>query len=1322
MGSQRETLFNSGDTLSHFRIEKELGAGGMGKVYLAKNTKLNRIVALKILPPEKADNPTLLKRFRAEAQAAAQLKHVNIVQVYDHDIAEDLNFIEMEYVEGIDVHRLVEMRGRVPVKRSIEIIKQVAKALDHASKAQIVHRDIKPSNLLITRDGTVKLADMGLARIMDETEETSITRAGTTVGTVDYMAPEQARSSKAADIRSDIYSLGCTWYHMLTGQPPFPEGSVTNKLQAHAVSKVPDPREINESVSPALVAILKQMMAKKPKDRYQTALELVEDIESTNLVRREISSSDLAGLSESADEIEEIEEVDPDQTSEFNSYDSDEVEQAPQKRRRTKRTEDSSPSNSQKKRRRTKDDESSKSSKRAVASRKSKRKTDSSDSTSSMPPRERKPIEASPSDRNLIVEYGKLIALIVGAGLLVMTGWSVVSAIINRPSETDPSASLVDPTPLETPQVQPIKADGPVEQPQDVSVKTQTQTLKASDARKFDELVIRSEVPAQIPQLPPEKEEQPKGPVRTVVVGQQASTPEALSSRTTHPADSLASALAKLPKTGGKIVLSGFGPHFIPMGQSLSGDGIRIEATGDQRPLILMTAQKGASNWFHLKGGRFEFEGLDFAIRSLDFPTPIVPSSSLTDRVPLFLIERGNVTLKQCSITIQEQGVNSWTLFHFPPGTSSRPSVRFYDSMARGVKTSGFESFCKTWSISLNNSLMACSTWLNINADPQNAPSAGSNIDLLKRNATLKNSTCICEHQLLKITHPAGWKAPIPLEVSLTDSNVLKAGDQPDNAPLIEVNSWPEDSLRKQQSSLLQSLRLTSHQFAQAGWKTLCQIQTNNTNLKQSITSAEQWQQTWGAPLDPKRLLSTTVSLLPTEYGYLHAGIASPRFDPLWLTLDRLSIGTRSDLSALPAPEIDNLRSIQKFSQQTHTDFASTSSLFNEQSPVVVVDLAKDSLQAKMNDIQNGIPTVIHLSGRGNQYIEPIQVRNKIICLQAEPESLHAFALRPKIGRTRNSKPPHAWLTLTGSHVELKNLIIATDDSRRGGHTEYLVQANDSHLRIAQTLIQSLHRDPSNSSRLIEFQVSSAAGETHTNQLVVEQSALLSQHSLFDLHAPSQFIKLNDSILSSGSQLFQLKLHETKSAQHKYQIHSRHCTFGIGQALLKLNGIAPVKQAFSPVEFSASESVFRLNPFGKSTPVLLETETDSDSLRNVVSWWDRNCGFETGLGFTNQNKTVNANWAEYQSGLWFESGHTLNPLVGKSELLLGQKRPAQQDQLTVDNFGLAKSASATTWGDESGLIGHPESLSIGSLSKAASAQAAPTVNSNNPSKPARPNF
>ena len=304
MTSESDATFKKNETslplktLGKYQIERKLGQGGMGTVYLATNTDLKKLVALKVLPRDKAKNPILVRRFKAEAQAAGQLEHPNIVAVYDSGEADGYLYIAMEYVEGIDLFEQVKRRGVIPVKRSIEIIKQVAQALQHAYEHNIVHRDIKPSNLLLKQDGTVKVTDLGLARSIDDTLETNITRAGTTVGTVDYMAPEQARSSKSADVRSDIYSLGCTWYQMLTGEAPFSDGSVTNKLQAHAIKPLPDPREMNENIPEGLFAVLQRMTAKKPSERYQTPAELLDDLANAKLTKAAFSNEIFSDLSD----------------------------------------------------------------------------------------------------------------------------------------------------------------------------------------------------------------------------------------------------------------------------------------------------------------------------------------------------------------------------------------------------------------------------------------------------------------------------------------------------------------------------------------------------------------------------------------------------------------------------------------------------------------------------------------------------------------------------------------------------------------------------------------------------------------------------------------------------------------------------------------------------------------------------------------------------------------------------------------------------------------------------------------------------------------
>ncbi len=286
------------ESFGRFRIERLLGQGGMGMVYLAYDPKKDRRVALKVMAREKSANPTLLKRFRSEALATRELKHENIVGVYEAGSFNDQFYIALEYIDGTDVSQLIVARGPLPVHRSLEIIRQTAAALEQAHSQGIVHRDIKPSNILIRRDGVVKLTDMGLARSTDDANQSRITRAGTTVGTVDYIAPEQARDSSSADTRSDIYSLGCTWHHMLTGQALFPDGTLTEKLRHHASTPPPDVRTSNESITENVAMVLGRMLAKDPDRRYQDPTQLIAALDGVEDDREDLSADILAGLAE----------------------------------------------------------------------------------------------------------------------------------------------------------------------------------------------------------------------------------------------------------------------------------------------------------------------------------------------------------------------------------------------------------------------------------------------------------------------------------------------------------------------------------------------------------------------------------------------------------------------------------------------------------------------------------------------------------------------------------------------------------------------------------------------------------------------------------------------------------------------------------------------------------------------------------------------------------------------------------------------------------------------------------------------------------------
>jgi serine/threonine protein kinase len=262
---------------SRYRILRPLGSGGMGCVYKAEHRLMERPVALKVINRELIRDPAAVERFHREVKTAARLAHPNIVTAHDAEQANELHFLVMEYVEGVSLDWLVEQRGRLPMAEACEYVRQAALGLQHAHERGMVHRDIKPQNLMLTPEKKVKILDFGLARFVSDSQPTGpLTKVGSVMGTPDYISPEQANDSRTADIRGDIYSLGCTLYFLLTARVPFPEGSLLQKLMAH-VDRQPQPiTELRHDLPAGLVQVVNRMMAKDPSRRYQTPAEVAQ--------------------------------------------------------------------------------------------------------------------------------------------------------------------------------------------------------------------------------------------------------------------------------------------------------------------------------------------------------------------------------------------------------------------------------------------------------------------------------------------------------------------------------------------------------------------------------------------------------------------------------------------------------------------------------------------------------------------------------------------------------------------------------------------------------------------------------------------------------------------------------------------------------------------------------------------------------------------------------------------------------------------------------------------------------------------------------------
>ncbi|QDS89946.1 Serine/threonine-protein kinase PrkC [Rosistilla ulvae] len=265
--------------LGKYKLLRQLGVGGMSAVFLAEHAVMRRRVAIKVLPRRRLSNPLNLSRFQQEARTCAMLNHPNVVQVIDFDRVDDQHFMVMEFVDGMDLQRLVQQQGPLRLHRVVEYLRCSASGLQHAHERGIIHRDIKPLNILIHRDGVLKISDLGLARLRyDEDPSLSGETAGV-LGTADYVAPEQIRASHLADGRSDLYSLGCTLYFMLTGRAPFAQGTVQQRIANHQTMPPPDVRKLRPDCPTELAEICKRLMAKSPEDRYPTATLLLQAID-----------------------------------------------------------------------------------------------------------------------------------------------------------------------------------------------------------------------------------------------------------------------------------------------------------------------------------------------------------------------------------------------------------------------------------------------------------------------------------------------------------------------------------------------------------------------------------------------------------------------------------------------------------------------------------------------------------------------------------------------------------------------------------------------------------------------------------------------------------------------------------------------------------------------------------------------------------------------------------------------------------------------------------------------------------------------------------
>jgi serine/threonine protein kinase len=270
--------------IGNYIVLEKIGQGGMGRVYKARHRRMDRVVALKLLPFAARQSPEAISRFEREIKAAARLAHPNIVTAHDADEANGRYYLVMEYIDGVDLLTLVREQGPLSVGRAVDYILQAGEGLAYAHAQKVIHLDIKPANLLLDKTGTIKILDMGLARIDDLVSETenapaeALIQDGKVMGTVDYIPPERSNNPEAVDHRADIYSLGCTLFHLLTGRPPYGGSTILKRIEAHRLQPIPSLCKYRDDAPESLDAVFRRMVAKDPDDRYPSMPEVIAEL------------------------------------------------------------------------------------------------------------------------------------------------------------------------------------------------------------------------------------------------------------------------------------------------------------------------------------------------------------------------------------------------------------------------------------------------------------------------------------------------------------------------------------------------------------------------------------------------------------------------------------------------------------------------------------------------------------------------------------------------------------------------------------------------------------------------------------------------------------------------------------------------------------------------------------------------------------------------------------------------------------------------------------------------------------------------------------
>ena len=1315
--------------LGRYTIIRKLGQGGMGTVFLATDTQLKRQVALKVLAKEKAENPILVKRFKSEAQAAAALKHDNIVAIHDAGEADGLLYIALEFIDGTDAHSIVAKRGPMPAKRAMDVIRQTALALKHAYEQKIVHRDIKPSNLMVAKNGTVKLADMGLARSVDESTETNITRAGTTVGTVDYMAPEQAKNSKLADTRSDMYSLGATWYHLLTGHPPFPEGSMLNKLNAHSGGPRPDVRDENESVTENVSVMIKRLMAIKPEDRYQTPADLLEDLENENLTRGPMSLKDLAGLAEEDDGRDDRVDL------------------------------DDAPQSSYKK-------PAAKEAKQLAAAATVELPTHKPLAANTKPAGGMNLGRLKPLGIGVAViavigllgyianEYGGAVGTNTGTsgdpfhrgGEFVDAGGTTSPANVDAGTEKRPGPrSLTDgaqkgPTPL-------TSTDGS-KNPKNAGSGVTKSPAGALYVPSLSPLGREGEV-RYLPDWITESGSPIPGNLKTIQVGGGPSGFEQVAT--------LDQAFKELPAAGGIIELVTDGPYFLSPTQLTNRATVVIRAATGRVPVVMLVADPDHpfDSLLHLSSGALTLEGLHVLVDARQFASG--------DLLTFVAVQSGDLAVVRCSFTLL--GNRPGTTFAFgadgkvirtdpKQSPSSRLLVR--ESVVRGAGLGGFHIDQTQTDLVASRSVFATGSapllkLTNHDHSEDDAAlskptsgggkvggsSAPSAIDEPKKpsgpkslkpaiGSTSKGPSTSITRSLrflscsllatgtaMELTPGTDVAKPPATEVIIVNS-VFAGVTAPQIAPvLLAMPGWPQALLPGNDQSLYPGLNWQIESSAICGWQKLIREEPGATQV---VRDGAAWKEVWRnqPSLELSQFVAASWPKTPP------ANFASLSANSLGLPTELGLKGTDGQAPGCPVNDFASPTAVTLARAAALADRAAYPIAGIETFAVnrrIEVDANIQDLGKVLNSENWPSGTLVTVSGHGNAEMDPIEVKgNKSLRIEFK----HTGEAPLIIGPHTKAKGDEALFLVESGSLELVDghfRFLNTSSSGMPAHFLTVYHGSFA-LRRCQIIGQMLD-GTSGFHGLIRWKRATAepgslADPSERGSGVIIDSALLTTGKLLDADLRNRTLLLRNSLFASVGDLFDLNV-QGFSPKIGGTLDARWCTFGAGgKFLFQIRGTKGAEKATRPLNVFVEHSVLLpLTELSGATasPVLLSVQ-DHVLSNQQVAWWDLGNGYQAPwTQFLRAADTPAAGPQSFETNWrnkWGED-RVMNTLVGNGDVRLAAKLPHRSKAAPRD-FLLSSNCRAASAGPNLTTLGVDFERWTESPKAPSKATATPTTN------------